>query len=429
MKLGIIGAGHVGLVSGVCFAELGNNVICIDNNAEKIDQLKNGVMPIYEPGLEELVHKNVGSGRLSFSTEIGEAVKRSQVLFICVGTPPKEKGDPDLSTVEFVTRDIAQSMDGYRLVVEKSTVPVQTGGWIRRTMQRSIREGTEFDVACNPEFLREGAAIEDFMKPDRIVIGVESERAKELLLNLYEPLKAPIIVTDIQSAELIKHASNSFLAMKISFINSISILCEKTGADITRIAEGIGYDKRIGKQFLNAGVGFGGFCFPKDLKAFIWIAEKLGYNFGLLKEVERINEEQQERFIEKIEQTLWNLNGKTIGVLGLSFKPNTDDMRFAPSIKIIKSLQREGAKIKVFDPAAINEASKIFKDIQFCHDPYEVAKDADALVILTEWDEFKKVNLEKVKGLLRNPVIIDGRNIYEPKQMSALGFTYKGIGR
>jgi UDPglucose 6-dehydrogenase len=296
-------------------------------------------------------------------------------------------------------------------------------------MQRSIREGTEFDVACNPEFLREGAAIEDFMKPDRIVIGVESERAKELLLNLYEPLKAPIIVTDIQSAELIKHASNSFLAMKISFINSISILCEKTGADITRIAEGIGYDKRIGKQFLNAGVGFGGFCFPKDLKAFIWIAEKLGYNFGLLKEVERINEEQQERFIEKIEQTLWNLNGKTIGVLGLSFKPNTDDMRFAPSIKIIKSLQREGAKIKVFDPAAINEASKIFKDIQFCHDPYEVAKDADALVILTEWDEFKKVNLEKVKELLRNPVIIDGRNIYEPKQMSALGFTYKGIGR
>lgn len=429
MKVGIIGAGHVGLVSGACFAELGNDVICVDNNVEKIKKLKDGVIPIYEPGLEKLVHKNVDSGRLLFSIEIGDAVRRSQILFICVGTPPKENGDPDLSAVEFVSREIAGSMDSYRLVVEKSTVPVQTGEWIRRTVEREIGKGIEFDVACNPEFLREGAAIKDFMKPDRIVIGVESERAEKILLDIYGPIKAPIIVTDIQSAELIKHASNSFLAMKISFINAISILCEKTGADIGEVAQGVGFDSRIGKEFLNAGVGFGGFCFPKDLKAFMRIAERLGYDFRLLKEVYQINEEQQERFIEKIKEALWNLKGKTIGVLGLSFKPNTEDMRSAPSIKIIEGLQREGAKIKAYDPAAMDEAAKIFRNVRFCNDSYEVAKGANALVILTEWDEFDKIDLKKVKELLRDPVIIDGRNIYDPKQMSDLGFTYKGIGR
>lgn len=429
MKIGIIGTGHVGLVSGVCFAKMGNDVICVDNDTNKISQLKKGVMPIYEPGLEDLVHKSVDSEKLAFSTEISDAVKKSQILFICVGTPPKDNGDPDLSAVEFVTHEIAKSIDGYRLVVEKSTVPVQTGEWIRRTLEGWIKKHIEFDVACNSEFLREGSAIEDFMSPDRIIIGVESERAKNLLLNLYKPLKAPIVVTDIQSAELIKHASNSFLAMKISFINAISILCEKTGADIAEVAEGIGYDSRIGRAFLNAGVGFGGFCFPKDLTAFIRIAQKLGYDFRLLKEVDQINSQQQKRFIDRIEETLWNLNGKTIGVLGLSFKPDTDDMRFAPSIGVINALQKEGARIKAYDPAAMSAAAKIFKNIQFCQDPYEAAKNADALVILTEWDVFKKLDLKKVKTLLRNPVIIDGRNIYNPKHMSTLGFIYKGVGR
>lgn len=429
MNISIIGSGYVGLVTGTCFADLGNRVICVDNDEEKIKLLKKGIMPIYEPGLEELVKRNVKEKRLSFTTSIEEGVKRAKVIFIAVGTPPKKGGEANLSYVEAVSKEIARNMKGYKVVVEKSTVPVETGEWVKHTIKINNRKKVPFDVVSNPEFLREGSAIPDFMNPDRIVLGVESKRAEKIMTELYKPLKAPIIITDIKSAEIIKHASNAFLATKISFINAVANLCEKTGADILQVAEGMGYDKRIGRAFLNAGIGFGGFCFPKDLAAFRHIAQKLGYDFNLLKEVERINEAQKRLILEKIEKALWNLNHKTIGILGLSFKPNTDDLRYAPSLDIIKALQREGARIKAFDPAAMKKAAKILKKIEFCPDAYEVAKGSDCLVILTEWNEFKELDLKKIKRLLKTPVIIDGRNIYEPKEMKKLGFKYQGIGR
>ena len=326
-KIAVAGAGYVGLVSGACFAALGNQVICVDIDEKKILMLKKGRMPIYEPGLEELVQQNVKNDNLSFTTDLRMAVRKSEVIVIAVGTPPRPNGEADLSYVEEVARTIARESNGYKLVVEKSTVPVQTGEWIEKTLRRYAKKGSHFDVASNPEFLREGSAVQDFMNPDRVVLGVESKKAKELLNNIYKPLKAPMVFTDIKSAEIIKHASNSFLATKISFINAISRVCELAKADVEQVALGMGLDRRIGKSFLNAGIGFGGFCFPKDLSAFIRISEKLGYDFNLLKEVERINEEQGKHFVRKIEEAIWNLSGKTIGVLGLAFKPNTDDMR------------------------------------------------------------------------------------------------------
>ena len=429
MNIAVIGSGYVGLVTGACFADLGNRVICVDNDEEKIKILKKGIIPIYEPGLEELVKRNVKEKRLSFTTSIEEGVKRARVIFIAVGTPPKKGGEADLSSVEVVSKKIAKNMKSYKVIVEKSTVPVETGEWVKHTIKINNRKKVPFDVVSNPEFLKEGSAIHDFMNPDRIVLGVESKRAEKIMTELYKPLKGPIIITDIKSAEIIKHASNAFLATKISFINAVANLCERTGADVLQVAEGMGYDKRIGRTFLNAGIGFGGFCFPKDLAAFRHIAQKLGYDFNLLKEVERINEAQKRLIVEKIEKTLWNLNHKTIGILGLSFKPNTDDLRYAPSLDIIKALQKEGARIKVFDPAAMEKAKKILKRIQFCRDAYEVAKGSDCLVILTEWNEFKELDLKKIKRLLKAPVIIDGRNIYGPKKMKRLGFKYQGIGR
>ncbi|MEW6686041.1 MAG: UDP-glucose/GDP-mannose dehydrogenase family protein [Candidatus Edwardsbacteria bacterium] len=429
MKISVFGAGYVGLVSGTCFADLGHQVICVDNDTQKIEILKRGEMPIYEPGLKEMIAQNVKAGRLLFTESIEEGVKSSTIIFIAVGTPPKENGEADLTAVENVATKIAETMEDYKLIVEKSTVPVQTGIWLKRTVARNNRKGIEFDVASNPEFLREGTAISDFLHPDRVVIGVESEKARKMLEELYKPLNAPILVTDIESAEIIKHASNSFLATKISFINAIADICERTGADIIKVAEGIGLDKRIGRSFLDAGIGFGGFCFPKDLQAFIRISEKLGYDFQLLKEVEKINEEQKKFFVKKIKDLLWNLSGKTIGILGLAFKPNTDDMRFAPSIDIIKDLQNEGAKIKTYDPCAMEKAKKIFTDVQFCPDAYEVAKETDALGILTEWDEFKGLDLLRLKSLMKQPIIVDGRNIFEPEKMKELGFIYKGVGR
>lgn len=425
----IIGTGYVGLVTGSCLADLGNKVICVDNNEEKIAFLKELKMPIYEPGLEGIVKRNVERGRLSFTTDLKESVPESEIIFIAVGTPPKENGEADLSTVEGVCKDIARSMESYHLVVEKSTVPVQTGERTRETMRGHVKKGVEFDVASNPEFLREGSAVSNFMKPDRIVIGVETEKAKQILTELYQPLGVPIIVTDIQSAELIKHASNSFLAVKISYINAISKICELTGADVEKVAEGMGMDKRIGHDFLNAGVGYGGFCFPKDLAAFIRISEKLGYNFELLKAVEKINKNQKENFLQKIEDALWNVKGKTIGLLGLSFKPNTDDIRFAPSIDIIKGLLKDGARVKVYDPYAMDKMNDILKDVEYCKDAYEAAESSDALVIITEWSEFKELDLEKIKQLLNNPIIIDGRNIYDLDKMKELGFKYICIGR
>ncbi len=429
MKVCMIGTGYVGLVSGTCFAEIGHDVICVDNDEKKINILKKGNIPIYEPGLEELVAKNVKAGRLSFTTSIKECVEKSLFLFIAVGTPPKEDGEPDLSSIEKVAEEIGSAMNEYKIIVEKSTVPVQTGRWIRTVIERFSKKMRDFDVASNPEFLREGSAIDDFLHPDRVVLGVESERAKEKLLGLYNPIDAPKIVTDIESAELIKHASNSFLSTKISFINAISIICEKSGADVLKVAEGMGVDRRIGKDFLNAGVGFGGFCFPKDIKAFISIAAKLGYDFRLLKEVDNINQEQMLRTVKKLEGMLWNLRDKKIGILGLAFKPNTDDMRFAPSITIIKELQKHGATVKAYDPVAMDRAKVIMPEIEYCTDAYSVAGDVDAIVLVTEWDDFRNLDLKKIKDLMRQPVFLDGRNVFDPKEMKGLGFIYSGIGR
>jgi len=429
MKVCVIGTGYVGLVSGTCFADIGHEVTCVDNDKRKIEILRKGGIPIYEPGLEELVKKNVAAGRLSFTTDTREGVDKSLFVFIAVGTPPKDNGEPDLSSIEQVAAEIGGAMRNYKIIVEKSTVPVQTGRWVRTVVERFSRQSRDFDVASNPEFLREGSAINDFLYPDRVVLGVESERAEKQLLELYKPIDAPKIVTDIASAELIKHASNSFLSTKISFINALSVICEKSGADVLKVAEGMGLDKRIGRAFLDAGAGFGGFCFPKDLKAFIGISAKLGYDFRLLKEVENINEEQMLRVVKKTEDALWNLRDKKIGILGLAFKPNTDDMRFAPSITIIGALQKEGATIKAYDPVATERAKMVMPDIEYCQNPYEVAKDVDAIVLVTEWDEFKQLDLKRIKDAMHQPVFIDGRNCFDQVKMEALGFIYKGIGR
>lgn len=429
MNICVVGTGYVGLVTGACLADLGNHVICVDIDKEKINKLKKGVIPIYEPGLEGLVKNNRKENRMGFTTDLKEGVKKSTIIFIAVGTPPKENGEADLTYVENVSRQIARYMTSYKLIVEKSTVPVETGEWVKHTVKINNRHKVPFDVASNPEFLREGSAIEDFMHPDRIVIGVESKKARDLLVELYRPLNAPVVITDIKSAEIIKHASNSFLATKISFINAISNICERAGADVEKVAEGMGLDRRIGKGFLNAGAGFGGFCFPKDLSAFIMIAQKLGYDFGLLKEVEKINEAQKRALIKKIEDNLWIVKGKTIGVLGLSFKPNTDDIRFAPSLDIIQALSKEGARIQVFDPQAMEKAKKVLKGVKFCKDSYEAAKGADCLVVVTEWNEFKELDFKKIKKMLKQPLVIDGRNIYDPAVMKKLGFKYICVGR
>jgi len=430
MNISIIGSGYVGLVTGSCFAELGNRVICADNDSKKIEGLKKGIIPIYEPGLKELVMSNMKKKRLRFSSSVKEAVLESEVIFIAVGTPSLENGEADLTYIENVARNIAQNLNGYRLIVEKSTVPVETGKWVKQTIATYIKRKVKFDIASNPEFLREGQAISDFMHPDRIVIGVESKAARDILVNLYSPLKAPLVITDIKSAELIKHASNSFLATKISFINAISRICEKVGADVVEVAVGLGLDKRIGPSFLNAGLGYGGSCFPKDLDAFVTISEKLGYDFGLLKAARQINQEQKAFFLSKIRDALWILKDKNVGVLGLSFKPNTDDIRNAPAIEIIQALQIEGAKIKAYDPSSMDKAKAVLgKKVKFCKDAYEVCRDSDCLLFLTEWDEFKELDFLRVKKLLKRPLVIDGRNIYDHKRMEKLGFSYVGIGR
>ncbi len=429
MRIAVIGAGYVGLVTASCFAELGNNVICVDIDEDKISKLNNGIIPIYEPGLEELALANRRAGRLRFATDIKRAIAESEIIFICVGTPPKKSGEADLSHVESVARTVAEVMDSYKIIVEKSTVPVETGSKVAKSIKAYNMHKVDFDVVSNPEFLREGSAISDFMKPDRIVVGCESERAKQAMQKLYGPLNAPVLFTDIKSAEIIKHASNSFLAAKISFINAISNICESAGADVEKVAEGMGMDKRIGRSFLDAGLGYGGFCFPKDAEAFIRISEKLGYNFSLLKAAQEINQQQRMHFVRKVEKALWVARGKTIGVLGLAFKPNTDDMRFAPSVEIIAELQKEGARIQAYDPQAMEKSKIILKDIAYCGSPYDAANGADALIILTEWDEFKEIDLKKIKSVMKHPLIIDGRNIYNPDDMNKEGFAYISMGR
>ena len=429
MKIAVAGAGYVGLVTAACFAELGNDVVCVDIDEEKIAKLNNNIIPIYEPGVEDLVVRNKKDGRLKFATDLKKAIRECEIIFICVGTPPRENGEADLSYVENVARAVAEAMDSYKLIVEKSTVPVETGEKVAKAIKSYNAHKADFDVVSNPEFLREGSAVQDFMHPDRIVVGCESERSRKIMEELYKPLKAPIIFTDIKSAEIIKHASNSFLAMKISFINAIANICELAGADVEKVAEGMGVDKRIGRAFLNAGIGYGGFCFPKDAEAFIRISEKFGYDFKLLKAAQEINNAQRKHFVRKIEKSLWIVRGKTIGVLGLAFKPNTDDMRFAPSIDIITGLQKEGAKIKAYDPQAMEKAKNTLNGVVYCNNPYDAAKDSDALIIITEWDEFKKLDLKRIKSIMKHPLIIDGRNIYKPEDVKKEGFAYISIGR
>lgn len=429
MNIAIIGTGYVGLVTGACFAEKGHRVICVDNNPEKVAQLQSGGIPIYEPGLEELVRTNVAAGRLRFTGSIAEGVRESLVVFIAVPTPPQADGSVDMSYVERVARDIAGAMTEYRVIVDKSTVPVKTGEKVVETIRRYSRRGVEFDVVSNPEFLREGSAVEDLMQPDRIVIGATKSRALTVMRAVYAPFQAPVIQTDINSAELIKHACNSFLALKISYANALSVICEASGANITDVVNGMGQDKRIGRAFLNAGLGYGGSCFPKDISAFIHIAEELGYDFRLLREVQQINAEQIDRFIEKLRDRLWILKDKTIGVLGLAFKPNTDDVRLSPGIEVVQRLLREGARVKAYDPKAIEKARPLIPGAELCLDVYDTAVGADALLLCTEWDMFRHLDLERMQGAMVNPLFVDGRNVWDPRQMIKEGFDYVSIGR
>ena len=429
MKLTLIGTGYVGLVTGTCFAEVGHQVVCVDNDAAKVKLLQSGGIPIYEPGLEELVKKNVAAGRLTFTNSTAEGVQKSDVIFIAVPTPPQPDGSVDLSFIEKVARDIAAAMTTYKIVVDKSTVPVRTGEKVTETIKRYCPAKVDFDVVSNPEFLREGFAVGDLMKPDRVVIGVRSQRPVAAMKEIYTPFNAPIIVTDINSAELIKHAANSFLALKISYINAIAAICEATGANVQEVAQGIGLDERIGRRFLNAGIGFGGSCFPKDLSAFIKIAEQMGYDFRLLKEVQRINADQMNRFVKKITDTLWVLKDKKIGVLGLAFKQNTDDVRSSPAIDLCQRLQKEGAKLRVHDPKAMDKAKAALADATYVDDMNAVADGCDALVVATEWDEFKKLDLERARKSLTHPIMFDGRNLFDREEMERLGWIYKSVGR
>jgi UDPglucose 6-dehydrogenase len=429
MKLTIIGTGYVGLVSGTCFAEVGHQVICVDNDASKVKMLQAGGIPIYEPGLEELVKKNVAAGRLTFTNSTAEGVQKSDVIFIAVPTPPQSDGSVDLSYIERVARDIAAAMTSYKIVVDKSTVPVKTGEKVTETIKRYCAAKVEFDVVSNPEFLREGFAVGDLMKPDRVVIGTSSQRPVAAMKEIYTPFNAPIIVTDINSAELIKHAANSFLALKISYINAIATICEAAGANVQEVAQGIGLDERIGRRFLNAGIGFGGSCFPKDLSAFIKISEQIGYDFKLLKEVQRINADQMERFVKKITDTLWVLKDKKIGVLGLAFKQNTDDVRSSPAIDLCQRLLKDGATLRVHDPKAMNKTKSLLPNVTYVDDMNAVADGCDALVVATEWDEFKKLDLARAKKSLTHPILFDGRNLFDPAEMEKLGWIYKSVGR
>ena len=434
MDLCIIGSGYVGLVSGACFAEVGHHVVCVDNDQRKVDMLQRGEIPIYEPGLEDLVHRNVAAKRLRFTNSIEDGVDHSQVIFIAVPTPPQSDGSVDLTYIERVAREIAGVLktSQYRVVVDKSTVPVKTGEKVADTIKR-YNKTAEFDVVSNPEFLREGCAVPDLMNPDRVVIGSASDRATDLMKRIYEPFQAPILVTDVNSAELIKHAANSFLSLKISYINAVSAICEAAGADVEMVADGIGADKRIGRNFLNAGLGYGGSCFPKDVKAFIAIARQLGTPFGLLEEVERINAHQLTRFIDKVRSALWVLKDKKIAVWGMTFKPDTDDVRSSVAIGLINQFVAEGAQVTAYDPKGAEKAIewKLVDGakVKIAKTPLEAVEDAEALILATEWKEFANQDFEQVKAKMHTPLIFDGRNLFDPATMRSFGFTYHAVGR
>jgi UDPglucose 6-dehydrogenase len=432
MHIAVIGTGYVGLVTGACFAEFGVDVTCVDVDVTKIEKLNNGVIPIYEPGLDQIVEKNVKAGRLHFTTEVGAAVKGAQVVFLAVGTPPKEDGSPDMSYYQQAAKDVAEAMDGYKVLVTKSTVPIGTGKWLREFVTANLKSPGEFGVASNPEFLREGAAIDDFMRPDRVVIGSNEERAIEVMKELYRPLyliETPIVITSLEAAELIKYAANAFLATKITFINEVANLCDAIGCDVHDVARGMGMDNRIGRKFLHPGPGYGGSCFPKDTRALTTVADQFGVETRIVDAVIEANERQRDAMIPKIERLVGDLNGKKIGVLGLSFKPETDDMRESPAIEIVHTMIARGATVRAFDPVAMDEAKHFLNGIEYASDEYDAIKDADALVIVTEWNQFRALDMEKVKSLLKAPKIADLRNIYEPSDMRELGFDYVGVGR
>jgi len=449
MHIAVVGSGYVGLVAGACFADLGHDVILVDNDQAKVAALKAGEVPIHEKFLPELLKRHRGKN-LTFSDDLNAAVKTSKAIFIAVGTPPTEQGEADLSYVESVARSVAGAIKNYKVLVEKSTVPVYTSDWVRKIMLRNAAPPDSFDVASNPEFLREGTAVTDFLYPDRIVVGADSERCAAVLREVYAPMTdgsyyrrkdaipgpdraqipPPLIITSAKSAELIKHASNAFLAMKISFINAVASICESVGANVQQVCQGIGTDSRIGPRFLNPGIGYGGSCFPKDLMAFRAVARECGYEFRLLDEVMRINEEQRQRFLRKVRTALWTLRGKRLGVLGLAFKGGTDDIRESPAILLVQSLLQEGCQIAAYDPAATARAREVLNSsTEFANDPYEAARDADALLILTEWEEFATLDLDRIFKQLKYPIVIDGRNLYDPDAMAARGFTYYSVGR
>jgi UDPglucose 6-dehydrogenase len=430
MNIAVIGTGYVGLVTGSVFADMGNDVICVDKEPKRIKQLSTGKVPFYEPGLEEVVKRNVDEGRLSFTTDLPTSIKESDVIFIAVGTPSKENGEADLSQVEEAAEGIGRATDGYKVVVNKSTVPVGTGNLVKNIIDRVKKKEVKFDVVSNPEFLREGSAIHDTLSPDRVVIGAPNRQVALKLLELYSSLGCPMLITDVESAELIKYASNAFLAMKISFANAIADICERTGADVVHVINGMGYDHRIGRHHLQPGLGYGGSCFPKDVDSLIHTSRKFGYSFRLLESVAEINRERTQRFVNRMETVLKSLENKTFAILGLAFKPDTDDMREAKSIEIIQYLLKKKAKIRAYDPAAMNNARKIFgKKIYYAKNAYDAAKNADALVLLTEWREFKLVNLEKLRDSMKDAIVFDGRNLYDPERKRRLGFRYYGIGR
>jgi UDPglucose 6-dehydrogenase len=432
VRICVVGTGYVGLVTGTCFSEFGVDVTCVDANEEKIRILNQGGVPIYEPGLDTMIARNVKEGRLSFTTDLKSAVERSLIVFIAVGTPPKADGSADLQYIEQVARSIAGWMNGYKVVVNKSTAPVGTGRWIRDTILKHQKEPHRFSVCSNPEFLREGSAIEDFVRPDRVVIGSEDAEAIAIMKDLYSPLyliETPIVITSLETAELIKYASNAFLAVKISFINDLSVLCDKVGADVHHVAKAMGLDRRIGPKFLHPGPGYGGSCFPKDTLALIDTAKKAGTDLRIVQAAVEVNSRQREAAFQKIKRLTGGLAGKTVAILGLSFKPNTDDMRDAPSIPIIEKLLKEGAEVRAYDPVAMTEAKKVLSGVTFCGDAYDAARGADCLVFMTEWNQFRNLNTDKLKEVMRTHAIADLRNIYEPKKMRELGFQYAAMGR
>ena len=431
MQIAVIGTGYVGLVTGAGLADFGNDVTCVDIDVSKIDALKQGKVPIYEPGLDTLVSKNVQEGRLNFTTDLPNSIRAARAIFIAVGTPPRPDGSADLRYVEDVARAIAQHMNGPKLVITKSTVPIGTGRMIEGILAQA-GNGYTASVVSNPEFLREGSAIEDFMKPDRVVVGASDRESVELMKEIYAPLHSleiPFVVTNVESSELIKYASNGFLATKISFINEIAVLCEKVGGDVHDVAIGMGLDSRIGPKFLQAGPGFGGSCFPKDTLAVADIARQYDYNFQIIEAVLRVNHDIKERMVDKVAEALGDANGKTVGLLGLAFKPETDDTRDSPTIPLIAGLQKRGAAIRAYDPQAMDNARTMFENVTFCRDAYDAAKDADVLVIATEWNEFRALNLARIKSLVRQPLIVDLRNVYDPQRMKTEGFRYFSVGR